>query len=106
MSAVKLPELLVVLLIFAQFGDHIEDFFGDFFGDGLENLVLLQGLTVDVQRQVVGVDDTANEVEVLGHNIVEGILDEHSPYVELDIGLFVVVLVDLVPVGSLGDVKE
>ena len=53
--------------------------------DDLEDLVLLQCLTRDVQRQVLGADDTLDEVEVLGDGVFAVVHDEHAADVELDV---------------------
>ena len=51
--------------------------------DDLEDLVLLQGLARDVERQVLRVDDALDEVEVLRDEIVAVVHDEDAADVEL-----------------------
>lgn len=46
-------------------------------------LVLLQGFTGDVQRQVVGINDTTDEVEIAWHNVLEVVRNEDTSDVEL-----------------------
>lgn len=51
----------------------------------LEDLVLLQRLTRDVQGQVLRVDDTLDELEVLGHELLAVVHDEDAAHVQLDV---------------------
>jgi hypothetical protein len=45
--------------------------------------VLLEGFTRDVQRQVIRVDNTANKVQIVGHNVLEVVGDENAADVKL-----------------------
>ena len=45
--------------------------------------MLLEGLTGDVERQVVGVDDSTDEVEVARHHVLHLVSDEHTSDVQL-----------------------
>lgn len=51
----------------------------------LEDLVLLQGLARDVEREVLAVDNTLNEGEVVGDEVLAVVHDEHPPHVQLDV---------------------
>ena len=51
----------------------------------MQDLVLLQHLTRDVQRQIVRVHHAANEVQVVGHQILAVVHDEHTAHVQLDV---------------------
>lgn len=59
-----------VVLILSHFAlggqttEHLQDLAGQLLGDHLQQLVLLEGLTGYVQGQVIGVDDTTDEVHV------------------------------------------
>lgn len=53
----------------------------------LQNLVLLQHLTRDVERQVFTIHNTLNEAQVLRDEVITVVHDEHSAYVQLDVVL-------------------
>ena len=57
--------------------------------DAGEHLVLLQDLTRNVERQVFGVDDAADESQVLREQLLGVIHDEDALDVELDAALVV-----------------
>ena len=65
--------------------EEVETLLDDVLADDLKNLVLLKSLTGDVQRQVFRVDNTLDEVEVLGNNILTVIHDEDTADIELDV---------------------
>ena len=51
----------------------------------MKNLVLLEGLTGDVQWQILRVDDTLDEVQPFRHQLITVIHDEHTADVKLDV---------------------
>ena len=53
-----LVELGEVVLVLGNLSEHVHALLDDVLADDLEDLVLLEGLTRDVERQVLGVDDT------------------------------------------------
>lgn len=53
----------------------------------LEDLVLLQHLTRNVERQVLTVHDTLDKTKVLRDEVVTVVHDEHSTYIQLDVVL-------------------
>jgi hypothetical protein len=46
---------------------------------------LLESFTRDVKRQVLGVDNTLDEVEVLGDEVLTVVHDENAANVEFDV---------------------
>ena len=52
-----LVELLVVFLVLSDLSEHLKALLDNVLLDDLQDAVLLQDLTGDVQRQVVRVDD-------------------------------------------------
>ena len=83
--AERLVELLEVVLVLRDLGEQVHALLDDVLADDLENLVLLEGLTRDVERQVFRVDDTLDEVEVLGDEVLAVVHDEDAADVELDV---------------------
>jgi hypothetical protein len=53
--------------------------------DDFEDLVLLKGLTRDVERQIFRIDNAFDEIEVLRNEVLAVVHDEHSADVELDV---------------------
>jgi hypothetical protein len=59
--AERLVELLVVLLVLRQLAEHLQALLHDVLADHLQDLVLLQHLAADVERQVLRVDNALDE---------------------------------------------
>ena len=71
----------------------------------LQDLVLLQHLSGDVKREILGIDDTANEAQILRDEFVAVVHDEDATNVKLDIVLGLLVLKQIKG-GALGDVQQ
>jgi hypothetical protein len=87
-----LLELHEVLLVLRDLREHLEAALDDVLLDDLEHLVLLEHLTRDVERQVVGVDDALHEAELLGDQFLAVVHDEHAAHLELDVVLLLLAL--------------
>ena len=81
----RLPELAEVVLVLSDLAEKVKALLDDVLADDLEDLVLLQGLTRDVERKVFRVDDTLDKVEVLGNEVLAVVHDEDTANVELDV---------------------
>jgi hypothetical protein len=58
--------------------------------------VLLESFTRDVEGQIVGIDNTAEELEVLRNEVLELVGDEHTAHIELDVlGSLAILLQDM-----------
>ena len=53
-----LVELVEVVLVLSDLGEEVHALLNDVLADDLQDLVLLQGLTRDVEGKVLGVDNT------------------------------------------------
>merc|ERR1711865_1160158 len=80
-----LVELLVVVLLLSNLSEHLEAFLDQVLFDDTEDLVLLERLTRDVERQVLRVDHALDKVQPLGHQLVAVIHDEDTTHVQLDV---------------------
>ena len=80
-----LVELVEVILILANLGEQIHALLYDVLADNFQDLVLLQCLTRDVQREVLGVNDTLDEVEVLGDKVLTVVHNEDTANIKLDV---------------------
>jgi hypothetical protein len=76
-----------------------------FVGFYLQDFALLQHFSGNVQWQVLGVDDTANKVQVLWHELFAVLHDEHTSHVQLDRVLLFAVL-EQVESGTLGHKQQ
>ena len=101
-GAVELVELLAVL---SDLGEELEGLLDDVLADDLHDLVLLQGLTGQVEGQVLRVDDTLDEAEPLGDEVGGVVGDEDAADVKLDVVLGLLGLEE-VEGGTLGDVED
>ena len=83
--AERLVELVEVVLVLSDLGEKVKALLDDVLANNLENLVLLESLTRDVEREILRVDDTLDEVEVLGDDVLAVVHDEDAADVELDV---------------------
>lgn len=74
-----------LVLVLSDIRDHLHSLLDQVLSDNLENLVLLKGLTRDVEGKILGIDDTLDEVEVFGNEVLAVVHDEDSSNVELDV---------------------
>ena len=82
-AAEVLEELLVALAILVEEVLKVGlDLLLDAAGDGLQLAVVLQRFTRDVKREVLRVDDAADEVEVVGQEVFALVHDEHVGAIE------------------------
>ena len=63
--AEALVELVVVILVLGDLREHVKALLDNVLLDDLEDFVLLEGLSGDVEGEILGVDDTLDEVEVV-----------------------------------------
>jgi len=80
-----LIELLVVVLLLGDLCEHLKALLHQVLLDHTQDLVLLQGLTGDVQGKILRVHYALDEVQPLWHQLLTIIHDEYSPHVELDV---------------------
>ena len=80
-----LVELLVVVLLLSDLCEHLEALLHKILLDDSQDLVLLQGLTGDVQRQVLRVHHALHEVQPLWHQLLAVVHDEDTTHVQLDV---------------------
>jgi hypothetical protein len=78
-------KLLEVVLVLGNLAEEIHALLDNVLADNFEDLVLLEGSTGDVEREILGVDDALNEVEVFGDDILTVVHDEDATNVELDV---------------------
>lgn len=80
-----LVELVEVVFVLSNLADEVEGLLDKILADNLENLVLLEGFARDVQREILRVDDTLDEVEILRNEVLAVVHDEDTANVELDV---------------------
>jgi len=78
--------LLDGLVILSDFLEHTESLADELALDDLEDAVFLKDFTGDVQGEIVGVNNTLDEVQVAGEEVLEFVSDEDSADVEADVG--------------------
>merc|ERR1719284_1796152 len=100
-----LIEFLVVLLVFSDLGEHLEALLHNVLLDDLEDSVLLEGLSGDVEREIIGVNYTLDEGEPLWDEVLAVVHDEDSSDVELEVVLLLFVLEEI-EWGSLWNEEE
>ena len=83
--AERFVKLLEVVLVLGNLAEEIHALLDNVLADNFEDLVLLEGSTGDVEREILRVDDALNEVEVFGDDILAVVHDEDATNVELDV---------------------
>ncbi len=84
-AAELLPETGVFAGVLArQFRQQLQRAACERVAHRLDLLVLLQQFARDIQRQVAGIDDSLDEAQVQGQELLSVVHDEHAPYVELE----------------------
>jgi hypothetical protein len=102
--AESLVELGEVVLVLSNLADKIEGLLDKVFTDNLEDLILLESLTRDIEGKIFRVDDTLDKVEVLGDEVLAVVHDEDATDVKLDV---VALLLGLEKIeGRTADVNE
>lgn len=98
-------ELVKVLLVFSDFSEHFKALLDEVLADNLQNLVLLEHLTRNVERQVLRVDDTLHEVEPFRDQFVAVIHNEDTADVQLDV-IALLLGLEQVEGSTLGDKED
>jgi hypothetical protein len=83
--AERLVELGEVILVLSDLGEDVHTLLDDVLADNLEDLVLLERLTGDVEREIFRVDNTLDEVKVFGDDVLTVVHDEDTADVKLDV---------------------
>jgi hypothetical protein len=89
-------KLLVVLFVFSQLREELGALLHDVFADDFQDLALVEHFSGDVQGQVLGVNCTADKVEVLRYHLIKAVHAERT----MDIEFVVVLLVSKRPRGA------
>jgi hypothetical protein len=91
-GSVELVELLSVL---SNLVEGLNQLLDNVLSDDLQNLVLLQNLSGQVKRQVLGVNNTLDEAHPLGDQLLSVISDEDTLDVKLDVRLLLLGLKEI-----------
>ena len=82
---VHLIELGIVLLVLCDLIEELQALLDDVLLDDLQDLVLLEGLSGDVEWQILRIDDALDKAQVLWDELITVVHDEDSPHVQLDV---------------------
>jgi len=80
-------KLVKLLSVFSDFVEQLEGLLDNVLADHLHDLVLLECLTREVQRKVLGINNTLDEAEPLWDEIGGIVSDEDAADVKLDVVL-------------------
>ena len=101
-GGVELVELLTVL---GDFVEQLKGLLDDVLADDLHDLVLLESLTGQVEREILRVDNTLDEGEPFGDKVGSIVGDEDTTDVELDVVLGLLGFEEIER-SALGDEKD
>lgn len=87
-----LKELLVILSVLTYLLEQLQAFLCNVLLYHLQNLVVLQVLPRNVQRQILRINHSTNEAQVFWDQFFTVVHDEHSAHVELDVVLLLLCL--------------
>jgi hypothetical protein len=80
-----LVELAKIVLVFGDLVEKIERLLDEVLANNFKDLILLQGFSRDVKGKIFRVDNTLDEIEVLGDEILAVVHDEYTANIELDV---------------------
>lgn len=80
-----LIELVVVVLVLCDLVEELNALLDQVLLDDLEDLVLLQHLTGDVEGQVLAVNNALHKGQPLGDELLAVVHDEHPAHIQLDV---------------------
>merc|ERR1711988_1599313 len=100
-----LVELLEIVLVLGQLLDQLQNLLNQILSDDLEDLVLLEHFSGDVEGEILRVNNTLGKVKVLRNELLTVVHDEDTSDIELDVVLTLLVLEE-VEGGSLGDEQK
>lgn len=104
---VELGVLAISGVILSKLSEELEALLDEVLADNLEHTVLLKGLTGDVKGKILRVNNTADEAEPLGHEVLAVVHDEDTANVELDLVLLLgVATLEHVEGSTLGHEEE
>ena len=87
-----LPEFLVAFgVVFGQLIQHLQHALGQRAAQVLRHAAVLQNLARHVQRQIVGIDQTTHEAQVVRHELLGVVHDEHALHVQFQAVLVIAV---------------
>ena len=98
-------ELAEVFLVLSKLRDHLKGLLHNVLANDLENLVLLERLTRNVERQVLGVNNALHKVEVFWDKLLAVVSDEHTTDVEADV-VALLLRLEHVEGSTLGNVQK
>ena len=101
-----LEQVFLILRLRVETDQHVNCLVQNLLAYLLDDLFLLDVLPIHVQRQVIRVHNGLNEVEVLGQELLELIVDQHPPHEQFDLVLLLIELVELVIWGPFWDVHQ
>merc|ERR1719468_806740 len=87
-----LVELLVVVLVLSNLLHSLHNLLDNVLTDDLEDLVLLEHFSGDVEWKILRVDNTLDKVQILRDDLLTVVHDEHTSDIQLDIVLLLLVL--------------
>lgn len=93
--AERLVEFVEVVFVLSDLSKKIKALLDNVLANDFEDLVLLEGLTRDIEGKIFRVDDTLDEVQVLGNQVLAVVHDEDSADVELDVIAFLLCLKEI-----------
>jgi len=88
-------ELLVIFCVFLDFAEHFHALFDDVLLDDLEDFVLLQEFSGDIQWEIFRIDDSFYETEIFRDEVFTVVHDKDSSDVQFDVVLLLLGLEEI-----------
>lgn len=78
-------KLVEVVLVLRDLAEKVQTLLDNVLTDHLEDLVLLESLAGNVEREILGVHNTLDEIEVFGDQVLAIVHDKDTADIELDV---------------------
>ncbi|KAG9136503.1 hypothetical protein Leryth_014354 [Lithospermum erythrorhizon] len=81
----SLVELVVVFLVLSNLEEELNALLHQVLADNLQNLVLLQSFTRNVEGEILRIHNTLHKTQVLRNQLLTVVHDEHTTNIELNV---------------------
>jgi hypothetical protein len=91
----RLVELGEVVLVLRNLTEKSQAFLDDVLAYNFEDLILLECLARDVEKEILRVDDTLDEVQIFQNKVLAVVYDENAADIKLDVVAFLLCLEEI-----------
>merc|ERR1712137_1335699 len=99
-----LVELLPVILVLSNLVEELDALLDEVLADHLHDTVLLKSFTRNVERKILGINNTLDEAQPFRDQLLTVVHDEHTAHIELDV--VVLLALEHIEGSTLGHIED